>query len=162
MSFFSDLWEPRPLWMEFPRTPRLPFLATLNLPDLTKLMNDPIQYNLAWPPVPTKLTSDIPKFEGKSGKDPGDHVTTFNVWCSSNSLIDDSIRLRLFQHTLTRNVSKLYIEFPRGTYTSFADLANILLNHFQLLVCCEAETELLANFHQETTTHISDHIPEWR
>jgi hypothetical protein len=28
-------------------------------------------------PVPTKLPSDIPKFEGKTGEDPGDHVTTF-------------------------------------------------------------------------------------
>ena len=76
--------------------PRLPFLATLNLPDLTKLTNDPIRYNPVWPPVPTKLPSDIPKFEGKSGEDPGDHVTTFHLWCSSNSLIEDSIRLRLF------------------------------------------------------------------
>ena len=42
--------------------PRLPFLATLNLPDLTKLTNDPINYNPTWSPVPTKLPSDIPKF----------------------------------------------------------------------------------------------------
>jgi hypothetical protein len=115
-----------------------------------------------WPPVPTKLPSDIPKFEGKSGEDPGDHVTTFHLWCSSNSLIDDSIRLRLFQRTLTGNAAKWYIELPGGSFTSFADLANIFLNHFQLPVRYDAGTELLANFHQDTATHISDHIQEWR
>ena len=142
--------------------PRLPFLATLNLPDLTKLTNDPIRYNPAWPPVPTKLPSDIPKFEGKSGEDPGDHVTTFHLWCSSNSLIEDSIRLRLFQRTLTGNAAKWYIELPGGSFTSFADLANIFLNHFQLPVRYDAGTELLATFRQDKATHISDHIQEWR
>ena len=126
----------------------------LNLIDLTKLTNDRIRYNPTWPPVPTKLPSDIPKFEGKSGEDLGDHVTTFHLWCSSNSLINDLIRLRLFQHTLTGNVAKWYIELPRGTFTSFADLPNIFLNHFQLPVRYEARIELLANFHQDTTTHI--------
>jgi hypothetical protein len=99
--------------------PTLPFLATLNMPDLSKLMNDPVSHDPTWPPVPTKLPSDIPKFEGKNREDPGDHVTTFHLWCSSNSLNHDSIRLRLFQHTLIGVVSQWYIEIPRGTYGSF-------------------------------------------
>ena len=74
----------------------LPFLETLNFLDLSKLTNDPIRYSSSWPPVPTKLPSNILKFEGKTGEDLADHVTTFHLWCSSNSLIDDSIRLRLF------------------------------------------------------------------
>jgi hypothetical protein len=80
--------------------PCIPFLAMLNLPDFSKLMNDPMSHDPTWPPVPTKLPLDIPKFEGKNGEDPGDHVTTFHLWCSSNSLNHDSIRLRLFQCTL--------------------------------------------------------------
>jgi hypothetical protein len=48
--------------------PRLPFLATVNLPDLSKLMNDPVSHDSTWPPVPTKLPSDIPKFEGENGE----------------------------------------------------------------------------------------------
>ena len=28
--------------------PRIPFLATLNLPDLSRLMNDHVSHNLAW------------------------------------------------------------------------------------------------------------------
>jgi hypothetical protein len=59
--------------------PRLPFLAMLNLPDLTKLMNDPVSHDPTWPSVPTKIPLDIPKFEGKNGEDPRDHVTTFHV-----------------------------------------------------------------------------------
>ena len=63
--------------------------------------------------VPKKLPLDIPKFEGKAGEDPGEHVTTFHLWCSSNSLHDDSIYLRLFQRTLTGPAVKWYIELPR-------------------------------------------------
>jgi hypothetical protein len=62
--------------------PHLPFLATLNLPELSKLLNDPMCHDLAWPPIPTKLPSDIPKFEGKNVEDPSDHVTAFHLWCS--------------------------------------------------------------------------------
>jgi hypothetical protein len=36
--------------------PRIPFLATLNLPDLSKLMNDLVSHDPTWPPVPTKLS----------------------------------------------------------------------------------------------------------
>ena len=56
-----------------PAQHRLHFLVTLNLPDLSRLMNDPVSYDSAWPTVPTKLPSDIPKFEGKPGEDPSEH-----------------------------------------------------------------------------------------
>ena len=129
--------------------------------DLSKLTNDLICYSPGWPLVPTKLTSDIPKFEGKNGEDPADHITTFHLWCSSNSLIDDSIRLRLFQRTLTGNAAKWYIELAGGSFATFGDLATTFLNHFQFPVCYDAGTELLANFKQDDATHISDHIQEW-
>ena len=77
--------------------PKISFLATLNLPDLSKLINDPIRHSPVWPPIPTRLPSNIPKFEGKENEDPNTHIMTFHLWCSSNSLMDDNIRLRLFQ-----------------------------------------------------------------
>jgi hypothetical protein len=72
---------------------QMPYLDSLNIPDLTKLTNDPILHDATWPAMPTKLPSDIPKFEGKAGDDPTNHVMTFHLWCSSNSIMDDSIRL---------------------------------------------------------------------
>lgn len=108
----------------------LPFLTTLHFPDLSKLMNDPIRYNLEWPRVPTKLPSDIPKFKENSGEDPIDHITTFHLWCSSNSLIDNSIKLTLFQCNFTRNVVKWHIELNGGTCASFGELDTMFLNHF--------------------------------
>jgi hypothetical protein len=78
-------WPSNPQAKSFPRgwgqmsRPHLPFLATLNLSDLVNLMNDPMIHDLTWPSVPTKLPSDIPKFEGKNGEDRGDHVTTFHL-----------------------------------------------------------------------------------
>jgi hypothetical protein len=85
----------------FPQVNRqLTFLATLDLPDLSRILNDPILHSPYWPVIPAKLPSDIPKFDGRSGEDPNNHVMTFHLWCSSNSLMDDSIRLRLFQRTL--------------------------------------------------------------
>ena len=91
---------------------QLPFLATLDLLDFSKLINYPIQHNASWPPIPVNLPSDIPKFDGKQGDDPKNHVMTFHLWCSYNSLMDDSIRLRLFQRTLTSTATKWYIELP--------------------------------------------------
>ena len=67
-----------------PHHPRLPFLTTLNLPDLSRLTNDPVAHDPAWPAIPTKLPSDIPKFEPKPGEDPREHITIFHLWCSSN------------------------------------------------------------------------------
>ena len=93
---------------------RLPFLAMLNLLDLLRLMNDPVSHDPSWTAVPNKIPLDIPKFEGKSREDPSEHVTTFHLWCSSNSLHDDSICLRLFQCTLMGPVVKWYIELLRG------------------------------------------------
>jgi hypothetical protein len=99
--------------------PHLPFLAMLNLLHLSKLMNELVFHDPTWPPIPIKLPSDILKFEGKNGNDHGDHVTTFHLWCSSNSLNDDSIWLRLFHSTLIGVVVKWYIELPRGKYGTF-------------------------------------------
>ena len=97
-----------------PTHPRLPFLTTLNPLNLSRLTNDHVSHNLAWSVVPTKLPLDIPKFEGNSGEDPGEHAMTFDLWCSSNSLNDDSISLRLFQCTLMGPTMKWYIELPGG------------------------------------------------
>jgi hypothetical protein len=73
--------------------PKLQFLATLHLLYMTRILNDPICHDPSWPPMPNKFPSDIPKLEAKPNEDPSDHVTTFHLWCSSNSLRDDSIEL---------------------------------------------------------------------
>jgi hypothetical protein len=153
---------PGPFYPGYQQQPKLPFLATLHLPDLTRLLNDPICHDPRWPPMPTKLPSDIPKFEAKPNEDPGDHVTTFHLWCSSNSLKDDFVQLRLFQRTLIESAAKWYIELDRSRYSSFGELAMAFLNRFQLPVRYDVGTELLANFEQMTADHISDHIREWR
>ena len=124
-------------------------------------MNDLVSHDPAWSAVPNKLPLDIPKFEGKAGEDPSEHVTTFHLWFSSNSLKDNSICLRPFQHTLTGSTTKWYIEFPRGAFILFDDLAITFLNHFQLPVRYDVGKELLSTFRQDKATHISNHIQEW-
>jgi len=142
--------------------PHILFLAMLNLSDLSKIMNDLVSHDSTWPPIPTNISSDIPKFEGKNGEDTGDHVTTFHLWCSSNSLNHDSIRLRLFQCAIIGIASQWYIEIPRGTYGSFQQLVLAFLNHFQLPIRYDASLEILSTLHQGSDTHISDHIHKWR
>jgi hypothetical protein len=116
---------------QYPQVNRqLPFLATLDLPDLSRILNDPIRHSPQWPAIPAKIPSDIPKFDGKAGDDPNNHVMTFHLWCSSNSLMDDSIRLRLFQRTLTGAATKWYIELPRGFFSDFNTLAMAFLTHY--------------------------------
>ena len=53
---------------------QLPFLSTLKLPNLSKLTNDPIMHHPAWAPVPVKILTNIPKFEGKTGDDLASHI----------------------------------------------------------------------------------------
>ena len=53
-----------------PFKPQLHFLATLELSNVSKLTNDLILHNPYWPPVPTNVLGDCPKFEGKAGEDP--------------------------------------------------------------------------------------------
>jgi hypothetical protein len=141
---------------------QLPFLATLDLPDLSGILNDPIRHSPQWPAIPAKLPSDIPKFNGKVGEDPNNHVMNFHLWCSSNSLIDDSIRLRLFQRTLTGVAAKWYIELPQGFFSDFNTLAMAFLTHYELPIRYDTRTEILTSFKQRSGTHISDHIHEWR
>jgi hypothetical protein len=91
---------------------QLHFLATLNLPDLYRILNDPILHSPHWPVIPAKLPSEIPTFDGQAGEYPNNHVMTFHLRCSSNSLLDDSIRMQIFQRNLTGSVAKWYIELP--------------------------------------------------
>ena len=58
---------------------QLSFLDTLDLPDLSKLINDPIQHAHFWPPMQVKLPLHIPKFDGKEGEDLKNHFMTFHL-----------------------------------------------------------------------------------
>ena len=144
----------------FRNTP-LPFLATLELPDLSKITNDPILHHPTWPLVPVKISTDIVKFDGKTGDDAAFHITTYHLWCVSNSMLDDSIKLHLFPRTLTRNAAKWFIELPTSSFRDLDSLAMVFLAHFQLPIHYEMGMDLLTSLHQNTATHISDHIDEW-
>ena len=109
---------------------QLPFLATLDLPDLSRLINNPIHHDPSWSVILVKLPSDIPKFDGKPGEDPKNHVMTYHLWCSSISLMDSSIRLILFHRTLTRISSKWYIELPQHSFWDFNTIGMSFLTHF--------------------------------
>ena len=112
--------------------------------------------------IPVKLPSNIAKFNGKPIDDPKNHVMTFHLWCSSNSLMDSSIHLRIFQITITGISGKWYIELPQHSFWDFNALAMAFLTHFQLPIRYEIGTNLLTSLQQTTSTHISDHIHEWR
>jgi hypothetical protein len=140
---------------------QLPYLASLNILDLSKITNDLILHNPTWPAMPTKLPLDIPKFEGKAGNDPTNHVTTFHLWCSSNNIMDDSFRLRLFQRTLTGPSTKWYVDEKSGSHVTFESLAKAFFTFFQLPIRHDNGLELLFEFKQTSTTHIADHIHKW-
>ena len=56
----------------------------LNMSNLLKLTNEPVQHNPTWTPIPTKLHSDNPKFKGNTGEDQWKHTMKFHLTCSSN------------------------------------------------------------------------------
>ena len=127
-----------------------------------KASNNPIRHNLSWPSILVKLPSDIPKFDGNQGDDPKNHVMTFHLWCSLNSLMDDSVRLSIFQRTLTGMAATCHIELPQHSFVDFSSLETVFLTHFQLPIHYEMGTDILNSLCQNTSTHISDHIHEWR
>jgi hypothetical protein len=50
---------------QFPQVNKqFPFLSTLDLPDLSRILNDPIFHSPYWPIIPAKLPSNLPKFDG--------------------------------------------------------------------------------------------------
>jgi hypothetical protein len=76
--------------------------------------------------------------------------------------MDDSIRLCLFQRTLTGSAAKWYIKLPRGFFSDFKTLAMAFLTHYQLPIRYDTGTTILTSFKQTNGTHILDHIHEWR
>jgi len=80
--------------------------------------------------MPTKLPSYVPKFEGKQGEDPGNHVMTFHMWCSSNIITEYIIHLRFFQCTLTGAMVKWYIGQPFKAHENFGSIATAFLTFF--------------------------------
>ena len=137
-------------------------MDTLDLPDLSRLINDPIHHDSSWTSISVNLPSYIPKFNGKPSEDPKSHVMNFHLWCSSNYLMDVSIRLRLFQRTLIGVATKWYIELLQYSLWDFNALEMEFLTHFQLPIHYETGIDLLTSLRHTTSTNISDHIHEWR
>jgi len=77
-------------------------------------------------------------------------------------MVCDSIWIHLFPHTLISNDTKWYIKLPRTSVNTFGALAMEFLNHFQLPIHYKIKTRLLTTLRQDTSTHIFDHIHEWR
>ena len=140
----------------------MPFFATLDFPYLSRLINEPIHHDPLWHAIPIKLPSDIPKFDRKLGEDPKNYVITFHLWCSYNYLMDGLIHLLIFQITLIGIAPKWYIELPQHSFWDFNALAMAFLMHFELPIRYKTGTDLLTSLRQTTSTHISDHIHEWR
>lgn len=142
--------------------PRITSLASLNLLNLSKLENNLVVHLPHRLPIPIKFPSEILKFEGKPGEDPSSHIMTFHIWFSSNSFSDDSIWIMIFKQTLTRVISKWYIEFSSTLFSYFRSISTTFLNHFQLPVHYDTIVEFLTYFHQKDATHIFKNIHKWR
>lgn len=86
----------------------------------------------------------------------------FHLWCSSNNIVDDTIRLRLFQHTLIGVATKWYVEQPSATHGTFSALATVFLTYFQLPIHHDSGMELLTHFTQTSIVRILDRLHEWQ
>jgi len=122
--------HPSSPWSESGAPNNLPFLATDDIPNLYKLTNDPIYYNLQWLLISRKIPTNLPKLDGKQWEDPGSHITTYHLWCVSNSMVDDSVWLRIFPRTINGNAAKWYIELPCVLINTFDALGMKFLKNF--------------------------------
>ena len=145
-----------------PRPPCFPYMQGLNLLDLSKLINNPITQYVACPAMLTKLPSYIPKFEGSVGEDTTNGFMAFHICCSLKNITKDSNHLWLFQRTLMGPATKWYMNDPIRTYTTIEWIDKEFLSFFQLPIHHNTRLELFTKLHQPTSTHIADHIHEWK
>jgi hypothetical protein len=75
--------------------------------------------------------------------------------------MDDSIHLRLFQRNLTGSSAKWYVDEKSWSHVTFESLAKAFLSFFQLPVRHDIGLEILSEFKQTTSIHITNHIHEW-
>jgi hypothetical protein len=75
--------------------------------------------------------------------------------------MDNSVRLRLFQRTLTDPSAKSYVEEKSGSHVTFQSLDKSFLTFFQLPILPDNGLKLLSEFKQTFAMHIADHIHEW-
>ena len=86
--------------------PSLLFRSNLNLPDISKLVIDPIAHDANWSDMLQILPSYIPKFKGKYVDDPTNNIISFHLRCSFNNIVEDLVDLYLFQRNLTSTTVK--------------------------------------------------------
>jgi len=139
---------------------RLLFLEMLKFIYILSLPNNSISYNTKWHLFPTKIPLNIPNFEGKSTKYTIDHMITFHVWCSKNFLPYYSIRMRIFQRTVFTISTEWYIELKGDLFKNFNYLAIIFLNHFQLHICYDVETEMVEVVNKHNAYNMFKYIQE--
>jgi len=75
--------------------------------------------------------------------------------------MNESIQFHIFYSSLTRGATKWYIELKVDSFNRFNALEMDFLIHFQSLIRYEIGIEILTYLHQDTSTHIFDHIHEW-
>jgi len=80
--------------------------------------------------IPTKLPSHIPKFENNIQEDPKNTFSSFHMWYSSNSFIEDNICLRRFQHMLTGATAQSYVDQQHASNSTFVILPKYFLSYF--------------------------------
>jgi len=108
----------------------LPFMVGLNIPYFNQIINNPLLHSPSFQVRPTKIPFDIPKFEGNIREDPTNHVHSFHMCCSSNSITDESIHFCSFQFILTGVEAKCYVDQPLASHSTFLNIAKYFLPYF--------------------------------
>lgn len=136
-------------------------LATTKFPNLLRLSNDPILKKPFLVDCSYHDTYRYPKLWWWNWWGPIVNITTYHLWCVSNSLLDDSIFILLFPHTLANNTLKWFINFSTTSFNSFTTLVMSFLTHFKLHIWYEIGTKIMTSLWWNNATHIFDHIHEW-
>jgi hypothetical protein len=76
--------------------------------------------------------------------------------------MDELHPIKVISCTLTSPSTKWYVDEKSGSHVTFKSLAKTFLTFFQLPILHDNGLELLSEFKKTSTTHISNHIHEWR
>ena len=112
--------------------------------------------------VPFPSNFEPPKFEKYKGKgDPRDHVKEFFISCQEVAYSDNYL-IRLFPRSLGGQALEWFLNLPKGSLTTFADLSERFVKHFSYNVEHELTMMDLCNAKQKNGETFSAFLQRWR
>ena len=102
--------------------------------------------------------SVLPRFHGKSAKDPDEFIYEFDILCCSYDYVTDAHKLKLFPTTLKDNTSRWFMSLGGGTITNWDRMKHVFLEKYQEYCNTKDKREELFKMVQKEDESLEDFV----